>query len=73
MALASPAYSNSSGLPASNDGKAFRISVKCFRIAISALVRLAPIDASKDRPMLVNERHHRLRAVERQMTNTVHM
>jgi hypothetical protein len=30
-------YSNSSGLPASNDGKAFRISVKCFRIAISAL------------------------------------
>ena len=31
------AYSNSSGLPASNDGKAFRISVRCFRIAISAL------------------------------------
>jgi hypothetical protein len=30
------AYSNSSGLPASNDGKAFRISVKCFRIALSA-------------------------------------
>ena len=36
-------------------------------------VGFAPIDRPQDRPMLVDERHHRFRAVERQMTNPLHM